>query len=757
MHNKPDTQITRVNGHGLTPNSVSLARVLRNPDVSLQEIGAKIWKRRMAASLFAAAIFIVVALYTFLKKPVYESIAQIRVDSSQQGSLGLEDLLSQHLADTDIEGGRLQTELEILQCAPVSMQVIKNLDLGHSKDFAGTTLMAKVDAIDPVKMNPEAREKLLLKFHDSEKLEVLPKTRIIEIRFQNTNPKLAVDVVNNIVDAYLQRNFDVKYQGAMQVSEWLSKQMEGLKTNAAQAEQRLAEFQKQNNILGTDENNNIVIDRLRHLNSQLADAEGDRIIKEARYRLASTGNPELVAAVVPSTTLQALRTQEADLKSQYGQLDAKFGSGFPKVQELQSQLKRLDQSIADEVANVGNRLHDEFLAAQDSESLLRHDFEAQRQKAFELNAAGVEFATLKHEVESSQELSDTLQLKLKEAGLLAGLASADISIVSRGMVPARPSFPKKSIMLPLGFLISMFGGLVFVFVLESFDDSMRTSEEVEAASYIPALATIPLITRRSLRRVNGARVNGTNGRRPDTSLGGLGTMAAQRPSSLLAESYRVLCNSLLLTASDRPPQVLVVTSGFPSEGKSVSSCNLAITLAQRGSKVLLLDADLRRSTLLRQLGMESNTTEGLSSMISGKHGSEDALRKPFAQLPALHVISAGPQTPWPAELLASKKMGDLLERWRSEYDHVVIDTTPVLFFADSMPLAAQADGVLLVVRAGRSRRKALLRTLDVLARSKARVLGVIVNGIALESEYANSYLTYGYSKNTGDLNENQVA
>jgi capsular exopolysaccharide synthesis family protein len=752
MQSKPETQITRVSALGLAPSSVALPRVLLNPDVSLREIGAKIWKRRVAASLFAAGIFLVIALYTFLKKPVYESVAQIRVDSSQQGSLGLEDLVSQKFADSDSEGGRLQTELTILQCAPVSMQVIKNLDLGHREDFAGKKLMAKVTAIDPMKMDPEAREKLLLKFHDSEKLEVLPKTRVIEIRFQNSNPKLAADVVNDIVDAYLQRNFDVKYQGAVQVSEWLSKQMEELKTNAARAEQRLAEFQKQNNILGTDENNNIVIDRLRHLNSQLADAEGDRIIKEARYRLASFGNPELVAAVVPSTTLQALRTQEADLKSQYAQLDAKFGGGFPRVQELQSQLKRLDQSITEEVNNVGKRLHDEFLAAEDSENLLRHEFEVQRQEAFELNATAVEFATLKHEVESSQELSDTLQLKLKEAGLMAGLASADISIVSPGMVAARPAFPKKSIMLPLAFLISAFGGLVFVFVLESFDDSMRTSEEVEAASYVPALATIPLISRRSLR----GRYGRTNGRKHDTPLGGLGTMAAQRPASILAESYRVLCNSLLLTAADRPPQVLVVASGFPSEGKSVSSCNLAITLAQRGSKVLLLDADLRRSTLLRQLGVESTTTEGLSSMISGNGGPE-ALRKPFAQLPTLHVISAGPQTPWPAELLASKKMGALLERWRSEYDHVVIDTTPVLFFADSMPLAAQADGVLVVVRAGRSRRKAMLRTFDLLSRSKARVLGVIVNGIALESEYTNSYVTYGYSKSYGDLNENRIA
>jgi succinoglycan biosynthesis transport protein ExoP len=748
MHDKPESRFGRITALKRAPNPVALPPALRNTEVSLAEIWRKIWKRRIAASLFAAAIFLMVALYAFLTKPVYESVAQIRVDSSQQGSLGLEDLVSQHMSDSDIEGGRLSTELMILQCVPVSMQVIRNLDLGHREEFAGKALMAKVSAVDPVKMDPLSRDKLLTKFHNAEKLEVLPKTRVIEIRFQNTDPKLAADVVNAIVDAYLQRNFDVKYQGAVQVSEWLSKQMEDLKTNAALAEKRLAEFQKQNNILGTDENNNIVIDRLRHLNSQLADAEGDRIVKEARYRLASSGNPELVAAVVPSTTLQALRTQEAELKSQYAQLDAKFGSGYPRVQELQAQMKRLEQTIADEVSNVGQRLHDEFLAAQNSESLLREQFELQRQEAFKLNASSVQFATLKHEVESSQELSDTLQLKLKEAGLVAGLASADISIVSRGMVPARPAFPKKGLMLPVGFLISVFGGLVFVFALETFDDSMRNSEEVEAVSSVPALATIPLITRKLL--IKDARSG-----KHRAGLGGLGTMAAQRPASLLAESYRVLCNSLLLTPG-RPPQLLVVTSSFPNEGKSVSSCNLAITLAQRGARVLLVDADLRRSTLLRQLGVESSTTAGLSSMLSGKAASE-VLIKPFPQLPTLDVISAGPQTPWPAELLASKKMGELLDRWRKEYDHIVIDTPPLLFFADTMPLAAKADGVLLVVLAGRSRRKDMARTLDLFSRSKSHVLGVVVNGVVLESEYTSPYVAYGYYRNHGDFHERKPA
>lgn len=749
MLSNPESQISRVTALSQVSNTLALAPALRSTDISLGDIWLKIWKRRTAATLFAASIFLAVVLYTFLKRPVYESVAQIRVDSSQQGSLGLEDLVSQKLADSDSEGGRLQTELTILQSPPVSMQVIKNLDLGHREEFAGKKLAAKVTGIDPIKMDPESREKLLTTFHDAEKIEVLPKTRVIEIRFRNANPKLAADTVNGIVDAYLQRNFDVKYQGAVQVSEWLSKQMEELKTNAALAEQRLAEFQQQKNILGTDENNNIVIDRLRHLNSQLADAEGDRIVKEARFRLASSGNPELVAAVVPSTTLQALRTQEADLKSQYAQLDAKFGSGFPKVQELQAQLKRLDQTIADEVTNVGQRLHDEFQAAQNSENLLRQQFQLQKDEAFKLNASAVQFATLKHEVESSQELSDTLQLKLKEAGLMAGLASADISIVTRGMIAARPAFPKKALLLPVGFLISIFGGLMLVFVLESFDDSIRTSEEVESASSVPALATIPLIAGRSLR-------NGTKGTRYQMASGGLGTMAAQRPASLLAESYRVLCNSLLLTAADRPPRVLVVTSAFPSEGKSVSSCNLAITLAQRGSRVLLVDADLRRSSLPRQLGVESHNGVGLSSILAGNSVS-DALTSPFPQLSELKVIAAGPHTPWPAELLASERMRELLDQWRTEYDHVVIDTAPILFFADTMPLAARADGVLLVVLAGRSRRKAMVRALDLLSRAKARVLGVIVNGVVLEPEYANSYLAYGYGKGHGDINESKHA
>jgi succinoglycan biosynthesis transport protein ExoP len=619
------------------------------------------------------------------------------------------------------------------------MQVIKNLDLAHKVDFAGKKLVARIHSSDPIYMAPKDREELLKTFESNEKVEVLPKTRIIEIRYRSVDPKLATDTVNGILDSYLQRNFQSKYEGSMQVSNWLSKQMEELKTNAFRAQQRLADFQKQHDILGTDENNNIVTDRLRHLNQQLADAEADRILKEARYRLASSGNPELVAAVVPSTTLQVLRTQQAELKAQYAQLDSKFGSNYPKLVELQVQLKGLDQNINEELRNVGQRLREEFQAANDSETMLRQQFETQKQEAFKLNENAVQFETLKHEVETSQELSDTLQLKLKEAGLMAGLASADISIVDRGLVPSRPVFPKKILMLPLGLIVGLFGGVVVAFVLESVDDTLETSEEIESISALPALATIPLMKSRHFFDGN---VKGSNQRLPRT---GLGTIAVRYRGTLLAEAYQVVCNSVLLAAPEHPPRVLLVTSAVPGEGKSTTSCNLAISLAQRGGRVLLVDADLRRSTLNSLLALDSKPTAGLSSVLAGACESE-AVSKPVPEVPNLEMISAGPRTPCPSQLLGSNKMNELLERWSTEYDHVVIDTAPVLFVADSVPLAAKADAVLLVVRSGRSTKKAFTRVRDLLHRANAHVVGVILNGVDIRLEqysYSSRYGSYG--------------
>jgi len=699
--------------------------------LSLAEIKFVLWKRRLAIGACAMVAILLVGLYTFLKKPMYESVAQLQYDASQSGSLGLEDLISKKLSDGDGDV-RLQSQLVILQSDKVSMQVIKDLSLARRPDFAGK-MATPVSTLDPAQMRPNQLDELLKRFHESAKYEVLPKTQIIEVRFRSTDPQLATDGVNTIVDDYLERNFQSHYDGTMQVSKWLSKQMDELKTNAEDAQRKLADFQKQNDILGPDVNDNIIIDRLQQLNEQLTQAEADRILKEARYRLASTGNPELVAAVVPSTTLEILRTQEADLKAQSAQLQSKFGQGYPKMRELTSQLNKLDDSIAEEVRNVEERLHDEYLAANKTESMVRGTLEAQKQEAFRLNRKAAEFATLKHEVESSQALSDTLQLKLKEAAVTAGLASADISIVDRGRVPAHAILPKPPLYLALALFGGLLGGIVLAFSLEALDDTITTSEQIQKWGSLPALATIPFT------QANGKKIRGSG----EGSEGSVGLATLKSPNSGVAEAYRALRSSLMLANVDHPPKVIVIGSAFPAEGKSITSCNCAIALAQRGKRVLLVDGDMRRSSIHKIFGVDGR--KGLSTLLAGVSGSECILT-PASDLNTLFVLPAGQTPPNPAEMLASQRMALMLKSWAADYDHVVIDTPPMIAVSDALPLAAQADAVLIVVRAGVSRRKALQRLSETLARINAKVVGVVLNAANPQLEYYYSGPRYyGYS------------
>ena len=484
----------------------------------------------------------------------------------------------------------------------------------------------------------------------------------------------------------------------------------------ANAQQELAEFQKESNFLG-DESNNIVTDRLKQLNEELTQAEGDRIVKEGRYRLARSGNPELIASAAPNTTLQVLRAQEVDLQAQYAQLNAKFGAGYPKLREMQSQIMRLNSAIAAEGANVQTRLSNEYIGAAKAEAMIRGEFDKQKDEAYRLNAHAAQYQSLKHEVESGQHLYDTLQLKLKEAGIKSGLTSAFVSVVDRAQMPDRPVEPRKRFDLALGLGGGLLVGLLLGLILDSFDDTIRTSEDLEAITALPELSCLPFLN--ALARKNGNQMNPTN-------LLGSSPISVLELKSEGAEAYRALCSLILLATPENPAGVLVVSSALPAEGKSTISCNLAIALAQHGRRVLLVDADMRRASIDGQPEMTEGP--GLSTMFATRSG-QCPLLQPIIDLPNLNVVPAGPAPAHPTQILASSRMQYLMEAWSKEYDHVIVDTPPVLPFADAIVLASRADGVILVTRSGVSSKKALLRVRDLLLRSGANILGVVRNAV----------------------------
>jgi capsular exopolysaccharide synthesis family protein len=697
--------------------------------LSLVDLWQMLVRRRAVILGFAAAIIGLAAVYAFLKMPVYEGVARLQIDPNRSASLGLDDS-EKALSQVDVDG-RVKTEVAIIQSNTVAMQVMESLGMYTNPHFAGKDAV-KDSVQDLSQLNPSQRQRLLERFNGSLTVKVLPSTQVVEIRFRSSDPVLATAAANSIIDEYMRRNFHVRVDGTMQVSQWLSRQMDEIRASTTAAQQKLADFQRKNNLLGTDESDNIVTDRLKRLNEELTQAEADRIVKEGRYRLARSGDPELIASVVPSTTLQVLRTQEADLQAQYAQMSAKFGNGYPKVRELQSQLARLESAIKTEGGNIETRLTNEYDAAAKTEAMVRDEFEQQKGEAYKLNENVAQYAILKHEVESGQQLYDSLHLKLKEAGVTSGLASSYVAIVDRAQIPDRPVEPRKALYLALGLGGGLFGGLLLGLILDSFDDTVRTSEELESVTSLPELSSVPFLAALSRKQTKGTSLS--NLLVPEST-----PISVRERNCPGGEAYRALCSGILLSSLDNPPKVLVVTSALPGEGKSTVSCNLATALAQGGRRVLLVDADLRCSSIDRHLGISKEP--GLSNMFTTEL-TECPHNQPFAKLPNLHVVPAGFRPAGPTEILASAKMQRLVAGWRKEYDHIIVDTPPMLPFADALVLSARADGVILVTRSGVSRRKALTRALDVLSRSGANVLGFVLNAVRRPEyyyEYPESY------------------
>ena len=688
--------------------------------LSVTDIGRTLAKRWFLILGFTAFSVCMMAIYAFMKTPLYEGAARLQIDPMRSSSLGLDDPDKSVSPDVD---GRLKTEVEIIRSSTVATQVMDSLGLYANPHFAGPdTVGAEFKNLS--KLPPLVRRRLLDRFGSSLTVSVVPNTQIVEIRFRNSDAVLAADTANSIIEEYIQRNFQARIDGTAQVSQWLSKQMEEIRNSTSVSQQKLAEFQRENNLLGSNESDNIVTDRLKQINVELTQIEADRIVKEGRYRLADSGDPELIGSIVPSTTLQVLRNQQAELLTQYALLNAKYGSGYPKLQELQTQLSSLTANINAERENIKTRLANDYNAAAKTEAMIRKDFERQKAEAYKLNEHATQYSILKHEVESGRQLYDTLQFKMKEASVTSGLTSSYVNVIDRAELPQVPVEPRRKFYLALGLGGGLFGGVLLGLIRNSFDDTIGTAEELEAVTDLPELASVPaleILSARNQKLLTTGNLVGLMSKFDPISI--------RDQNGLGAEAYRSLCSVILLSSVNDPPKVLVVTSAMPGEGKSTVTCNLARALAQRRKRVLLVDADLRCSSI---------HAHGASPALNPKFGESAAVyqrHQPFADLPNLTVVSAGSRPSGPAEILASTEMQELMAKWRTEYDHVIVDTPPVLPFADALIMSALADGVILVARSEVSRINALLRARNVLARTGANVIGFVLNAARRRESY----------------------
>jgi capsular exopolysaccharide synthesis family protein len=601
---------------------------------------------------------------------------------------------------------------------------------------AGDTPAAASKTTDLQQVDPRVEDMVLRRFRGNLSVTKVPRTRVVEIGFLSPDPQLSVKVVNALVSDFIEQNFRTKYESTMQTSNWLSQQLLDLQAKVETSQEKLVRYQKEAEILGIDEKQNITTAKLNELNEQLTKAQASRIEKQALYELTLKGDPELIPGVSENKIIQKLKDQQAEVRNEYAQAETQFGSSHPKIVQLKTQLLQIEGAIETEVRKLARRMENEYSGAKLREALLAQALEQQKGEANRLNERAIQYNLLKREMETNRELYEGLLQRLKEAGIASGLRSASIRVVDTPRLPLRPSKPNIFFNLMVALMVSTVGGLALALALEQMDTSIRDPQEAASVAGLPSLGVVPLDREapaglRVRRHLMGKAGNG----QPAEDLVHLVTLA--RPMSDVSESYRALRTSLLLSSPGGPPRMILVTSGLPQEGKTTTSVNTAVVLAQRGARVLLVDADLRRPGVHRFLGLQPHS--GLSQLLARDGNLGEIVASPTS-VPGLSVILAGPPPPYPAELLGSAAMKRLLAQWRAEFDHVVVDTPPVLTVTDAVVLSQDMDAVMIVIRAGQTTKQALRRTRDVLRQVNARLTGVVVNALDFR---AHSYYYYG--------------
>jgi succinoglycan biosynthesis transport protein ExoP len=722
----------------------SLYPILLQEESALLHYRRILIKRKWWIIVTVVVVFSLAAIRTLMTIPLYEATSKIAIYPENSNVLGFKDGTANGQFDYDYEVG-LETHAAILRSDALAMNVIEAMRLDQNPQFTsqGNSIVPSTSAIkiSSIAPDPARIAGLLGTFRSGLKVQIIPNSRLVQINYTHPDPKLASEIANGLVKTFIEQNFKTKYESVTQTSEWLGKELVDLQMKVETSQEKLVRYQKDHSILGIDDKQNIVMAKLDELNKELTAAQTDRIEKESNYKFATSGDPNLFAKAAPNeptNLLSKLQEKEADLSMQLAQTKTMFGSGYPKVAELANQLKEVKAEIADQEKLVQDRLRNEYLGALQREELLNTAFEQQKQEANQLNESAIEYTVLKRDADSNRQLYDDLLQRLKEAGVSAGLRSSEIRVVDVARTPTHPISPDVPRNLAMGFVLGLAGGIGLAFVVEGLDRTVHTVEEVSAISALPALGTIPLQVssnghfHKSLTTIAG---NGA-GR-------SLSPIACARPKSQAAEAFRALRTSILLSSYDAPPKVILVTSALPQEGKTTISGNAAVVFAQRGSKVLLVDADLRRPGVAKMFGLRP-LTGGLSTLISGVDKFEEVVTT-IPDVPNLMILPAGPIPPHPAELLSSTAMKNQLANWRNSFDHIVIDSPPCLSVTDAAVLSPEVDQVILVARSAQTTKLALRRASELLTHVNARVMGVVLNALNLRSPDAYYYYSYGGS------------
>jgi len=751
----------------LIPDNASFAGGLESEDLSFRQAIRTVRKRIhivLWTMLVAGALTLVVSI---LLRSYYSSVATIEIEKKQsdplEGSLGS---LASSLGGSDDVKTELQTEVSILQSEALGIETIEQTKFEEHQN-KGWHLFGYERSLQerglPLRDAPIARERLLKKFEDHLTIATIPDTRLIQVTFEDPDPKFAADTTNALIERYTQDRLARRNSSTVQATGWMSGEIDDLNKQVQASEQRLIDYQRQSGLIvvpaasssgqgqsgggGGTTVTSPVLDRLTQLNTSLITAEANRITQEALYQLAKSGDVDgltsMASGMQSSGTggggpqsevfsgLLALRQQQTSLKLQLTSALQAYGPKNPHLIDLDKQLGTINQEIKEEGKRIVNTTEMNYQLALKAEDGIRKAYEVQEQEAYKMNDAQIRLAVLQQEADSTRALYQDLYTKLQESKLSEGTQSSNISVVSGALPPAQPLHPKRPMNVAIGLAGGLFLGLIATFVLDTLDDSVVTSIEVENLTGVPVLGSIPRFDRPPSSTTHKTPQGSPPRAAKGVQIGGLDHQSS--------EAYRALRTTLLLSQAGSPPRTLLLTSSLSEDGKTTTTYNLAACFAMLGTRTLAIDADMRGPSLHRRAG-QSNS-QGLSNLLTSASDPTQVILQD-TDVKNLFILTSGPIPPNPAELLGSKAFDELLEKLSSQYDLVLIDSPPGLVVADASIMSAKVDGVVVVVRSSKTTRPALVRIVENFRRTQANLLGFVLN--AVDTKSAEYYYAHGY-------------
>jgi capsular exopolysaccharide synthesis family protein len=710
------------------------------PDFRLADYWEIVVKRRRLIALCVAVGIAGAVLASILARPAYKAAAILSVEK-EWGSPTSIGSIEQASAGFDPEF--VPTQIRLMRSRQIAERVVRRLNL-----VAGSEASEKKSGFfrSPGQSTVTASGAVTskaLEVREMTDASPIRGTSLVQLDCIAGSPQLAANIANALADSYIDWNVEARFRSVYETSQFLSAQIQQLRTELDAREKQLLAYGRQKDIVASEPTANSTMQNLQTLNADFATAVAERVAKEARYNEIRSAPPEGVVDMISSSAIAQQRNEQARLEREYAEKLNLYKPEWPAMQQLKIQIDKgrqhLDSVIRETVTQTRESARSDYQTALRREASMKGVLGAQKSEAMNVNTNAVEYNNLKLEVQTKRGLLDSLLKRLGETEVMSRLhtgGASNIRIVDRALPPTSrfsPSYRQNAV---IGLLSGLFLGVGLAFFLSFVDRSLRTAEDVERHLQVPALGVIPSVGG-DMTQKHGyvyGRLSRNKKPEPAAEETSIELLPHRQPRSVVAERYRAFRISLLMSRAGGL-KLILVTSAFSREGKTATAVNLAVVLAQLGKRVLLVDADLHRPRLHKVFHVSNRT--GLVSILAENLNPERAVAR--TEISDLFLVPAGPSTPNPSGLLSSEAMGSFLDLARLNYDYVILDGPPVLPVADALVVGYKTDGAVICIRGGETPRDSVAKACAKLRRGGVRILGALINNVVEEADVYGKY------------------